>query len=113
VKHAHACAVSVIDHQIDDHRVIRDLHAGERRYPKPEHAADFASRGVARVQHTSRAVRPFDCQRRLAARRAIERRTPGHQLANVPGSLPDEHANGALIAQAVAGGNRVGRVQVR
>ena len=43
---------------------------------------------------------------------AIEARAPVDQLADVARALLDEHADGGLVAQAVAGADRVGGVQL-
>ena len=42
---------------------------------------------------------------------AIERRAPLEQLPHVPRPFLDEHAHGRLVAEAVAGRDRVARVQ--
>ena len=44
---------------------------------------------------------------------AIERRAPGEQVADVAGAFFTQHPHGALVAQAVAGRQRVLGVQLR
>ena len=44
---------------------------------------------------------------------AIELRSPGDQLAHVARTVFDEHADRGFIAETVAGGDRVGRMQLR
>ncbi len=85
---------------------------GESRDFLPEHAGDLAAGGVVRVQHASCAVRPFDRQRGLAVRIAVERRSPLNQLADVARAALDEEVHRAFVAQAVTGGNRVGGMQL-
>ena len=58
-------------------------------------------------------MRAFDGQRELPVGTAIEARAPVHQLAHEARPVLDERMHGALVAQAVAGGERVGRVKGR
>ena len=84
-----------------------------RRHLLPQHAADLAAGRVARVQHAAHAVRRLAPERRAGRRVAIERRAPLDQLADVARSLVRQHVDGVGHAQAVAGGDRVARVQLR
>ena len=66
---------------------------------------------VAGVQHAPHAVRRFAPERRPSVRVAIEARAPVDQLAHVARAFLDEHVDGRLVAQSVAGADRVRRVQ--
>ena len=67
---------------------------------------------IRRVQHAAHAVRAFGRERQFAVRVAVEPRAPLDQLARVTRPLLAEHADGALVAQAVARDHRVVRVQL-
>ena len=70
----------------------------------PQHAADLAARGVARVQHAPDAVRRF-ARRAPAGRRHRDRRPrPRRELGDIARAALDQHAHGRRVAQAVAGG---------
>ena len=79
----------------------------------PQHAADLAAGGVARVQHAAHAVRGLAAERRAAVGVAIEGRPPLHQLGDVARPIGHERLDGLRIAQAVARGDRVPCVQLR
>jgi hypothetical protein len=109
VSRPHATAVG--DDQVDDARVRIDGDAGERRGMPPECAAHLTAGGVAGVQDSSSAVRPLDRQRRLTIRTEVEARAPRHQFTDAVRALFNECAHGSFIAEAVAGGERVGQVK--
>ena len=114
VQKARADARLVLDDQIDDPGVRVRGHIGQRGRARPQNAPDLASGAVTRVQHTARAVRPFDGERRLSVRVAIELERPTSISSRTyagPSSTSD--ADGVLVAESVAGGNRVGGVQGR
>ena len=71
----------------------------------PQHAADLAAGGVARVQHAAHAVRGLAAERRAPVRVAIEGRAPLDQLAHVARTVVHEHVDRLGHAQAVAGGD--------
>ena len=57
-------------------RVVEHADARMRRDPLPQHAADLAAGGVARVQHAAHAVRGLAAERRAARRRRDRRPRP-------------------------------------
>ena len=109
----HAGAPAALDEQVDDAGVRVRPDAGHGRDAPVENAADLAAGRIPRVQHTTDAVRAFDGQRELPVGTAIEARAPLHQLADESRPVLDERMHGALVAQAVAGGKRVGGVESR
>ena len=103
------CSTIEIGHQ----RVVDRLDRRQRPHALPQHAANLAARGVAGVQHAPNAVGRFAAERRLAAGVAIEARAPGEQLADVRGPCSTSTLHRRLVAQTVAGADRVARVQRR
>ena len=79
------------------------------------HSARPISRPVASAAcSTRRALCAASMRKReLAVGIAIEARAPLDQLADVARAVLDEHLHGPLVAQPVAGGDRVGGVQRR
>ena len=65
------------------------------------------------MKHAANAVCALGGQRWPSVLVAIEARTPVDELARVARSLLNEHANCPLVADAVAGFHRVGRVERR
>ena len=102
-----AGAAAALDDEVDDARVGMGADVRHGRDPLIQHAADFTPGRVPRVQHASYAVGPFDRQRQLAARVAIEPRAPIDQLADEPRPVLDQRLDRALVAQAVTGRKRV------
>ncbi len=91
--------------------MIDRLHGAERDDTLPQRPANLAAGRVARVQHAADAVGGLEAERQLARRVAIEPRAPLDQLAHVPRAFLDEHAHGRLVAQSVAGANRVASME--
>ena len=79
----------------------------------PEHLTDRSAGGVTHVQHAPHAVRGLATQRRLALLVLVEGRAPLDQLAHVARALANEHVNGLGETEAVAGRERIARVQIR
>ena len=93
---------------------LSTVHARVGRDARPQQPADLASGRVARVQHAAHAVRALAAERRAApVAIAIERGAPLEQLADVADAVLHEHAHGVFVAQAVAGGHRVGEMLLR
>jgi hypothetical protein len=113
VQEPHANHRGVLDDRLHGGGMVDD---GDRRAAgevRGEHARDLAARRIARVQHAPHRVRGLAREIERAVRLAIERRPPVDQLAHVARPLVDEDADGVVVAEAVAGGNRVGEVQRR
>jgi hypothetical protein len=81
--------------------------------PLPQHATDLPTGGVAGMQDAADAVRRLAAEPQPSRIVAFEARAPFQQFADVRGPLLHQHADGPLVAQAVAGGHRVGRVARR
>ena len=107
--HAHA-AFDVHRHR---QRVVEDADSRVAGDAPPQHASNFAPGGVARMQHPADAVRGLASQRRLPVGIAVEIGTPRQQFVDVAGPVGHQHPHRVRIAQAVAGGDGVARVQVR
>ena len=110
-RRAHARAVLQIERQRQ--RVLEHADAGVGRHAAPQHPADLAARGVARMEHAPHAVRGLAAQRRPALRVAIEGRAPLHQLGHVPRTVGDQRVHGPRIAEAVSRGDGVACVKLR
>ena len=106
-------AASAFDHETDDARMVLRPHARQLGRTIPEDASNLAAGRIVRVQHSPRTMSRFHGERGLAVRRAIEADAPCHQFANETRAVLDEHLHRARIAKAVAGGNRIGRMQLR
>jgi hypothetical protein len=100
-------AAAVFNHKANDADVGVSGHAGQRRDALPEHPSDLTPRRVARVQHAPRAVGPFDRERRLPIGIAVEPCAPRDQLADVGRTVFREGRDGALVAEAIPGGDRI------
>ena len=79
----------------------------------PEHLTDRSAGRVPHVQHAPHAVRGLAAQRWLSLLVPVEGRAPLDQLAHVARALADEHVNGLGKTEAVAGGERIARVEIR
>ena len=77
----------------------------------PESAAHLAAGRIPGVQDSSSAVRPLDRQRRLTIRPEIEPRAPRHQFPDTVRPCFNQGAHRCFVAEAVAGGERVGQVK--
>ena len=111
VARATACAIG--HEELGRTGVLQDPDARVRAHPRPEQPADLAPRRIARVQDAPDAVRRFARQRGRAVTLAIERSAPREQLDDVLRTFANEHVDGSGVAEAVAGGQRVLRMQFR
>jgi 3-dehydroquinate synthase len=102
-----------IDHEINHARVIARRHAGQAGRPFPENATDLPPGCVACMKHAPGTVGRFHREREFSIRCAVELNSPGDQFAHEPRPILDENLDGVRIAQAITGGDRVGRVQLR
>jgi hypothetical protein len=110
-----SCAVTdaINDDELRRGGIAQDADASVRTDARPQHASDLAACRVARMKHAPYAVRRLTREGRRPAGVAIERRAPREQLDDVRGSLTDEHVDRIVIAEAVARGDRVLRMQRR
>ena len=102
--------MAVVDNQVGDERMIDGLDRRERAHSLPQHAANLAAGGVARVEHAANAVRRLASERRTAVGVAVESSAPLQQLAHVPRAVLDQRIDRRLVAQSVAGADRVCRM---
>ena len=113
IEKCRATAHSVRRGQRQRQRVAEDLHSRMRGHHLPEHVTDRSAGGVPHVQHAPHAVRGLTTERRLSLLVLVEGRTPLDQLANVARALANQHVNRLGETDAVAGRERIARVQVR
>lgn len=104
---------SAFHYEADDAGVILSRHARQLRGAVPQDPANLAASGIVCVQHTPGTVRGLHRERWLPVRAAIEPDAPFHQFANEAGAVFNEHLHRLRIAEAVAGGDRVSRMQLR
>ena len=93
--------------------VVEHADTGRGGHPFPQHPADFAPRGVARVQHPANAVRGFPSQGEPTVLVAIEAGAPLHQLLHIAAAVLNEDPHGFGNAEMIAGGDGVAFVQCR
>ena len=113
VENADADARAVAHEQIGDERVLDDAMTRGAADAAPQHAPDLAAGGVARVQHAADAVGRLAASARRPSGVAIEAPRP-RRAARARSAAPSSTSTRtALVAQAVAGGQRVLGVQLR
>ena len=112
-KEAGTRRAAILDKEIDHPCVCvcDDPRQGGRA--RPEHAPDLAPGRIVCVQDAARTVGPFDGELGLTIGSAVETRAPLHQLSYVAGAVFDQHADGAFVAETVAGRHRVRRMELR
>ncbi len=108
-----AVGAAVMNEHLSHERVIDRHHRRQCANLFPQHPPNLAPGGVAGVQHAAHAVRRFAPQRKGASVVSLEPGPPRDQFADTLRAVLDQHAHGILVAQAVAGANRVGGVQRR
>ena len=106
-------AVSVANVQAGRARVTEQAHSRIVRHARPQHALDLATSCVARVQDPTDPVRRLSSERECARGITIELNTPGHQLFDAGHAFFDQDADRRFLAQAIAGGHRVGEMFFR
>jgi 3-dehydroquinate synthase len=102
-----------INDEINDAGMIVGLDLGQLRCAFPEHAADLTAGRVACMKHAPRTMGRFHRERECSIGRTIELDTPRDQFADESRTIFDKDLDGARVAQAVAGGDRVRRMQLR
>src|SRR5512138_2435072 len=78
----------------------------------PQDTPDLTARRVAGVKHTANAVCRLAPEGRMTSRIAIETDAPIDQLTHVLGAVIDEYPDRVVDAEAVAGSDGVGEVQI-
>jgi hypothetical protein len=73
----------------------------------PQAAADIAARGITDVQDAPDAVGRFEPKLESTVRSSIEGDAPADQFAHIARAVLDQHLDRALVAQAIAGRERV------
>ncbi len=111
VEVAHAAREAGIDDDLGDERVIDGVDRRQRADAIPEHAADLAAGRVACMQDAADAVRGLAAERQPPSRVEVELRAPLDQLTDVGRTVLDQHADRLFVAEAVAGADRIRRVQ--
>ena len=104
---------AVVDHELHDTRVIVRGDPRQLRCAFPEHTANLATGRIMRVENPPRAVSGLHCKREFSIWGAIEPHAPRDQFAHKARAVLDEHVDRMRIAQAVARGYGIGRVQFR
>ena len=107
-----AGAAAALDEQVEREPVLVDGDGGlpHRRHQRPLHLDP--GRCPAGVHDAGVRVPALPGQQQLAVGVAVEDGPEGDELVDPPRALLDEDPHGVLVAQAGAGGEGVGQVQV-
>ena len=94
---------------VDDQRVVDGASRSERGDPLPQRPADLAAGRIAGMQDAARRCAPPSRPSASSPSGvAVEGRAPVDQLAHIARAVLDQHRHRRLVAQPVAGRERVG-----
>ncbi len=108
-----ADAATIVDHEIDDARVIFGSDPWQPRRAFPENAADLAARCIVCMQYAPGTMCRFHRECEFPIGRTIKVDAPGNQFTHEPWAILDKDLDGVRIAQAVASSDGVRSMQLR
>src|SRR6185436_10865579 len=111
VEVSNAANGAILDDQCGDECVIHGRDRVQTGGVLPQRSSYLTARRISRMQDAPDAVHRFERQRGLSVSPEIESDTPLDQLPHVLRTVADEHRNGVLVAQAVAGASRIPSVK--
>ena len=113
VEETHARHAAVLDERLDRERMIDDRDVRLPHQTGGQHSRLISRPVASRACRTRRTeCAPFAGQVERAVRPTVEAGAPCFEFADVPRPFFHQHAHGCRVAQAVAGRDRVGKMQV-